>query len=275
MTEATVSAAFVKARFWSSRRQRGAARHDLLAGARLEPRRLRRRRRPHTVRAVVGPLMRAAKKSPADRALALGVRRSSPKCRTFSVVGLISHAVSEHDRRAYAAQRAMGGWSLTFAARRRTRFRSNGVTSGLWYIDHRADPNDFLELTESGHAHHHSRRGSRSMPDWAREAHVTHPAPAYRDEIRRSFRAPVKFDQPWNASRREAIVSHKLDRMPRYVFGVLTERADAMMEALEAGRHGAQPSRAPDHARPAQRRRQHRNHRRQARRHAAKRSSAT
>src|SRR5262249_4104653 len=68
----------------------------------------------------------------------------------------------------------------------------------------------------------------------AKAVHVTHRAPAYRDEYARIYRCPVTFESNWNAALLdERWLGHKISVEPRYVFGILTERADALIKELE------------------------------------------
>ena len=104
-------------------------------------------------------------------------------------------------------------------------------------VDTRKDPNAFPELTETGFARLVTR--GRHMPGemtYLREVHVTHPAPAYRAEYDRIFRVPVIFDSERNAlvlSEDDSWLTQRIARQPRYVFGVLSQRAEALLEELE------------------------------------------
>lgn len=69
------------------------------------------------------------------------------------------------------------------------------------------------------------------------EVHFTHAAPAYRAEYDRVFQAPVVFERGWNAMRfHEGFLTLKHPPVSRYVFGVLSERADALLKSLEASK---------------------------------------
>ena len=108
---------------------------------------------------------------------------------------------------------------------------------GLWLVDTRSDPNTFIELTESGFAR--MAAASHAMPDgrrFVKAVHVTHKAPSYAAEYEKVFQLPVVFE-----SRRNAILmtddAWKDLRPPspsKYVFGVLSERAEALLRDLEA-----------------------------------------
>ena len=69
------------------------------------------------------------------------------------------------------------------------------------------------------------------------EVHVTHPAPSYRAEYDRIFQCPVVFDAEWNALRMHPDTpKFRVALQPRYVFGVLSERAEQLLKELEQSR---------------------------------------
>lgn len=94
---------------------------------------------------------------------------------------------------------------------------------------------DFPELTESGLAR--MAGGFRRIfgdRRFAREVHVTHPAPSYRHEYERIFRAPVIFDCDWNAIRvDEPIVDFELPSPKPYVFDLLRDHAEQLLDQME------------------------------------------
>lgn len=68
-------------------------------------------------------------------------------------------------------------------------------------------------------------------------AHFTHIEPSYRAEYERIFRAPVMFSSDRNALVLDpAFVLLKQPVMNRYVFGVLSEKADALLKELQASK---------------------------------------
>jgi AraC-like DNA-binding protein len=72
---------------------------------------------------------------------------------------------------------------------------------------------------------------------WPLEMHFRHAAPAYVHEHARIFQAPVVFNSRWNAMRIDpAFLALKQPPVNRYVFGVLSERADAMLKRFKASR---------------------------------------
>jgi AraC-like DNA-binding protein len=70
-----------------------------------------------------------------------------------------------------------------------------------------------------------------------RAIHFMHAAPSYRAEYERIFRAPVTFGSRWNAMLiDEEFLSLKQPPTNRYVFGVLSERAEALLRSLEGSK---------------------------------------
>jgi len=68
-----------------------------------------------------------------------------------------------------------------------------------------------------------------------RAAHFTYPEPSYRAEYERIFQAPLVFGSDKNALLLdEAFLLLKQPPTNRYVFGVLSERADGLLKDLEA-----------------------------------------
>ena len=69
------------------------------------------------------------------------------------------------------------------------------------------------------------------------EIHFRHADPGYRHEFERIFQCPIVFNSHWNAM----LVDHgfillKQPPVNRYVFGILSERADALLKALQASK---------------------------------------
>jgi len=82
---------------------------------------------------------------------------------------------------------------------------------------------------------------SRARPalkgEFLKAVHFTHPEPPYRAEYERIFAAPLTFDADWNAMQvDEAMLNEKVQRLPGYAFGVLSERAEALLKALESSK---------------------------------------
>jgi AraC-like DNA-binding protein len=104
-------------------------------------------------------------------------------------------------------------------------------------VDTRRNPNAFPELTESAFAQ--LVCGPRRFGEGPKlkAIHVSHPDPGYRGEYERIFGCPVTFDADWNAMQFDASWGDApVARLPRYVFGVLSERAEALLMALESSK---------------------------------------
>ena len=179
-------------------------------------------------------LMRAAKALTGDPALALHFGEAV-NIADVSIVGLIGdacptlieafHQINRFVR--LVVEPAHPGCP-------RDRFELQRRDDGLWIVDTRPMPNLFPELTESAFAQLVSR--ARRVNDRPIEAlHVTHADPGYSQEYERIFGAPVTFEAGWNAMRvDENWATQPVALLPRYVFGILSERADALLQSLEA-----------------------------------------
>lgn len=214
---------------------RGAARVALLAEAGLAAADLADQdARIPLVRYVA--LMRAGQRLSGDPALGLHYGEAKDIAEV-SIVGLIGQA-STSGAEAFAqlnryvpliveTQNADGGPRFSMVIDR----------EGAWLVDNRLDPNSFPELTESAFAQLicGPRRYGEEVP--VKAVQVTHADPGYRDEYERIFRAPVTFGATRNAVLIDAArLVEKPAQLPRYVFGVLNERADALLAELEGSR---------------------------------------
>jgi AraC-like DNA-binding protein len=105
-------------------------------------------------------------------------------------------------------------------------------------IDTRKIPADFPEITEAFFARIicGPRRILMDAP-LVREVHFRHREPAYRDEYDRIFRTRIVFESDRNALLfDEAVLTFKNPLASRYAFGVLSEKAEALLAALNASR---------------------------------------
>ena len=69
---------------------------------------------------------------------------------------------------------------------------------------------------------------------YPREIHFTHADPGYAAEYERVFRAPVVFNSRRNAMQIDAaFLTLRQPPVNRYIFGVLSERADALLKSLQ------------------------------------------
>jgi AraC-like DNA-binding protein len=181
-------------------------------------------------------LMRAAKELTGDPALALHWGETVDLSEV-SIVGLIMNA-SETMMDAFVQMNRFGKLAIEVdGTDDKPRFQHKVDSRGAWLVDARANPNEFPELTEVTFARQtcHPRR---FLPrPHVLEVHVTHPAPSYRAEYDRIFQCPVVFESEWNAMRMDmSLASHRVQLQPRYVFGVLSEKAEELLRSLEGSR---------------------------------------
>lgn len=176
-------------------------------------------------------LMRAAKELAHDPALALHYGAIDDFA-DISIVGLIAQA-SETMLDAVIQLNRYRGLVIEVDCDG-DRFKIERDPNVLWLVDTRRNPNDFPELTESTFARMVCG-GRRFAPaSLVKEVRVTHPAPSYRDEYDRVFQVPVTFGSDRNALALDhAWESFRVALQPRYVFGILSERADALQKKLE------------------------------------------
>lgn len=181
-------------------------------------------------------LMRAGKRLCGDAALGLHYGESVD-ISEVSIVGLIGQAsptmmdafnqLNRYVRLIVETENAHGG----------PRFRMAARHGGVWLVDARENPNGFPELTESAFAQLVCGPRRFGPGPTLKAVHVTHPDPGYRAEYERIFRAPVTFEAGWNAVEIEPTLGAvQVARLPRYAFGVLSEKADALLQELESAR---------------------------------------
>jgi AraC-like DNA-binding protein len=175
-------------------------------------------------------LMRAGQTLADDPALALHYGESSDLSE-ISVVGLITHACRTMQEASVQLNRygrlvvEIDGPAERFGVTRRD--------GGLWAVDNRENPNEFPELTESTFARLICGPRRVGVAQIAQAVHVTHTAPEYRAEYERIFAAPVTFDAGWNAILlNERWLNHEIAAQPRYVFGILSDHAEALLARL-------------------------------------------
>jgi len=182
-------------------------------------------------------LMRAAKDLTGDAALALHFGEAFDM-QQLSIVGLIGmscETMAEAFEQLGRYTRLMIDVALDDPQGRRLVLSREG--GRVWLIDTRSNPNDFPELTESSFARMaaaaHLPPGQTSRVE---AVHVTHPAPSYKAEYARVFRLPVIFESDRNAllMKDDSFLTMKIPRPSRYVFGVLSGHADALLRKLDA-----------------------------------------
>jgi AraC-like DNA-binding protein len=178
-------------------------------------------------------LTRAAQDLCQDPALALHFGEAVDLAE-ISIVGLIMNASATMGE-AFAQMQRFGRLTLeTEGLSDGPRFTMTMRDGQLWMVDTRADPDTFPELTEGAFVRLVCGP-RRFLPEpHVLEVHFTHPAPAWRAEHDRIFQCPVSFSSGWNAMRLDPrIATWPVALQPRYVFGVLTQRADGLLQELE------------------------------------------
>ncbi len=187
-------------------------------------------------------LTRAGKEFTHDPALALHFGEAMDMSE-ISILGLIGPA-SETMIDAFAQLNRYARLVIEVDLGTADRFQLARGDGGLWLIDTRMNPNDFPELTESTFARvvcgvTRMVSGLRQFAETpsVKAIHVTHADPGYRAEYDRIFRAPVVFESDKNAILLdEAWLTHRVPLQPRYVFGVLSERAEALLKSLQSSK---------------------------------------
>lgn len=210
---------------------RGADRAALLARADLRPEDLEDPDSRLPFKTYV-TLMRTAQALCADPALGLHFGEAVDLAE-FSIVGLIMNASATMGD-AFTQMQRFGRLTLeTEGLSEGPRFQIAQREGQSWMVDTRADPNAFPELTEGAFARLVCGPRRFLHQPHVLEVHVTHPAPTYRAEYDRIFQCPVIFSSDWNAMRLDPrIVAWPVALQPRYVFGVLTQRADGLLQEL-------------------------------------------
>jgi AraC-like DNA-binding protein len=208
---------------------RGVARGDLLAAAAIAPDTLADRDARLEINRYVG-LVRAAKRLSGDPALPLrfGAEVDLSEVSIVGLIGLAAETMADA-----LAQLNRYGALVVEVDLGGDRFGNEVTADGVWMIDRRPDANAFPELTEITFARMlcGARRISPILK--AHEVHVTHAAPDYAALYETILGAPVTFNAPRNAYRIDMeFVTHRVQKQPGYVFGILTRHADALLAEM-------------------------------------------
>jgi AraC-like DNA-binding protein len=180
-------------------------------------------------------LMRAAKALTGDSALGLHYGEQVDIAE-FSIIGLIGQA-SETPVEAFQQLNRYVRLIIETDNGGGDRVGMVFDRGGLWMVDNRTNPNDFPELTESAFTQLVCGPRRADPTYGVKAVHVTHPEPSYAAEYERIFRAPVVFGSDRNALQLdEAWMGRRVARLPRYVFGVLTQHADELLRTLEGSK---------------------------------------
>ena len=178
-------------------------------------------------------LMRAAKTACNNPALALHFGEGIDMAE-FSVVGLICNAAPTMQE-AFAEMNRYGRLVIEVdGVGEGPRFSMEPDAQGLWVVDRRSDPNAFPELTESTFARMASRPRAFGVDQLMLAVQISHPRPDHAAEYDRILRAPITFNARRNAYLFDTrYLNHPIALQPRYVFGVLSEHAQGLMDELE------------------------------------------
>lgn len=179
-------------------------------------------------------LMRAAKTLTGDPALALKFGADTD-FRRFSIVGLIAHASATMAEALDQMNRYGRLVAEVVGVSDGPRFVHEIREGKLWLEDRRRDPNDFPEMTESTFARFICG-ARRDFPQerFAYAATVTHAAPAHAADYERILGVPVAFGAPRNAIEMNPLwPSLQIQPQNRYVFGVFSAKAEALLESLQ------------------------------------------
>ena len=151
----------------------------------------------------------------------------------ISVLGLLTHA-SETMTDALAQINRYGRLVIDTRVGASDLFELRRRWNSLWVADTRPRPFEIPELAEVAFAQLVCGTRRIGITGWLKSVHFTHPAPSYPKEYELVFQAPVVCGSDWNALEfDEAFVSHRVAVAPRFVFGILSDRAEELLESLE------------------------------------------
>jgi AraC-like DNA-binding protein len=155
--------------------------------------------------------------------------------RHFSIAGLIAHNAATMAEALVQLNRYGRLVADVEGVGDGPRFEIRMENGQRWMLDRRANPNAFPELTESTWSRFICfTRHAFPHLTYALAAQVTHAAPAHAEAYERLWRVPVAFAADRNAIQTtldfdDAIIAPD----NRYVFGVLAQRGDALLEELQ------------------------------------------
>ena len=179
-------------------------------------------------------LIRTASQLTSDPALSLN-HAVNTRIDSQTVVGLIVHSSASVADAMNQLNRYARLMVEVDVMARGERFSVDAGPGGVWIVDNRPDPNASPEITEGAFGTFVGEF-RREFPDqpFALQIEVTHAAPAHAADYVRLLGCPVHFGARRNALQ---IAPHWLtqtfDNTSRYVFGIFTERADALLAELE------------------------------------------
>jgi AraC-like DNA-binding protein len=177
-------------------------------------------------------LIRAGQRLAGDPALALHYGETVDLSEV-SIVGLIGQA-SETMMHAFVQLQRYNRLMADFDTGPGERYTLDRRGEELWLVDNRIDPDEFPEHTEIGFAQMVAGCRQFGVDPFTTAVHVSHADPGYAGEYERILGAPVTFACGENAMRLEQrFLLHPIARQPRYVFGILSEHAEALLADLD------------------------------------------
>ena len=183
--------------------------------------------------AIFQALMREAKQACGDPAFGLHFGAESQFV-DMSIVGLITHA-AETMGQAFEQMNRFARLAIEVDGHDSgDRFAITRRDGEVWIEDRRLDPNDFPELTEATFARFISNT-ARFMGDvpFAKHIVVTHTEPVHWPAYAEILKVPVTFASDRNAiAIHESWLSLPLPYSNQYVFGVFSDKAQALLEEL-------------------------------------------
>jgi AraC-like DNA-binding protein len=210
---------------------RGADPQALLASAGINPDELEDQDRRIPL-ARFRALIKAGQSLAGDPALALHYGETVDLSEV-SVVGLIGHA-SETMLHAFEQLQRYARLMSDVDTGGRERFEIVVRGVDAWLVDNRINPNEFPEHTEIAFAQMVTGCRMFGVDPFTRSVRFTHADPGYRSEYERILGAPVSFGCDENAMLLEQrFMNHPIALQPRYVFGILSDHALALLRSLE------------------------------------------
>lgn len=180
-------------------------------------------------------LIRVAEKLSGDPALALHLGETID-CAEYSVASMLSYAC-ETVADALAQRNRYGRLMADVDFEGPERYLLERTAGSVWLIDTRKNPNEIPELTEAFFARVASASHQQREAPFLLAAHFTHAEPPYRAEYERIFRAPLVFGSDRNALLMDAAwLEQRIAVTPRYVFGILSTHAEALLASLEGAK---------------------------------------
>ncbi|HWS98649.1 MAG TPA: AraC family transcriptional regulator [Pyrinomonadaceae bacterium] len=238
MSEPTIAAGYPRA-FIDFAAARGADRRTLLARSRIRPEDIERQDDRVPLSKYVA-LMEAGVELCGEPALALLFGESS-RLQDISIVGLIGEAsetTEEARRHINRYARLMLDEDDARISNHLELVREGGkvwlkYTSHL-YADNRLLSESAFARNICGAREHFGATNDFSKWPYPKAIHFTHQEPSYRAEYERVFGVPLVFGSQMNALLMdEGFLSVRMPRANRYVFGVLSAHAEALLKSLE------------------------------------------